>query len=53
MELIRNDNGITKNKRAKLESMMREYHKTHLLQQALKERIRTLAKEIDIDEKAN
>jgi len=39
------------NKEAKLQSMMREYDATHVLQQALKERIRQLAKEIDNDKR--
>ncbi len=51
MELIKTDKSLIGNKRAKLQSMMREYDATHVLQQALKERIRQLAKEIDNEEK--
>jgi hypothetical protein len=52
MELIKNYKGIPSNNHAryvKLQSMIREYDKMHHLQMALKERILSLAKEIDIE----
>ena len=53
MELIKTDKGILANKKAKLQSMMREHAQNAVLQRALKDRILELAKEIDRQEKNN
>ncbi len=52
MELIKTDKGIIANKKAKLQSMMREHAQNAVLQRALKERILELAKDIDRLEKS-
>jgi hypothetical protein len=52
--IIEQDNrGILANKKAKLQSMMREHAQNSVLQRALKDRILELAKEIDRQEKNN